>query len=93
MSLLKQLQEAEPVFKPASKKEIAARRTPAEQAFEKNKAEYIKHPNNCPFCGSDDISADDDLYEGNTILREIDCNACEERWYEVFTLTDIQMRD
>ena len=45
----------------------------------------------CPFCGSDDITADFFDEESGEAWRNVDCRGCERRWREVYRLTTIEM--
>jgi transcription elongation factor Elf1 len=44
--------------------------------------------NNCPFCGSDDISADHPDTD-TCITVDVECNGCGEEWREEYALTGI----
>jgi len=53
---------------------------------------YIKNGgNNCPHCGSDDISGLGFEADGNYAWRECECNECNKEWNENFTLTGISL--
>lgn len=54
------------------------------------KAEYLKNPGHCPFCGSSDIEGQGYDYDDNPAQR-IDCQSCDKSWYDIFTLTDIEI--
>ena len=89
--ILQKIKEADqPVFKPASKEDLAKRKE--SDPFARNKDQYLQDPNRCPFCESADITGDEidfGMMSSTLLTREISCNACEEHWTEHFTLTDI----
>ncbi len=58
---------------------------------EKMKREYINNGGNiCPYCHSDDITAEDTDYFGGSQSTRVLCNDCERYWFDIYTLTDIQ---
>ena len=83
-SLLKQLQEAEPVFKPASKKELVRRKEDAEK---ERKAKRAAGHEMCPNCG-DDLHIEGVYSEENVvdcITRRYEWNEEKLKWDEVDT--------
>lgn len=50
--------------------------------------EYIWSPNHCPYCNSENITADSFEPEGKYQL--IQCNDCEKKWIEIFELVTIE---
>lgn len=60
---------------------------------EEQKANYVKHPNTCPYCGSDNISAGP--FESVDMFREVQCqeNDCLKIWRDCYTLTSIEEED
>jgi formate dehydrogenase maturation protein FdhE len=51
---------------------------------------YLKDPNSCPCCGSDDIrGVQDEDWTTDTATRRILCNMCHAEWFEHFKLTTI----
>ena len=48
---------------------------------------------NCPFCNSYRITAEEFEDEGLTIFREIKCNDCGKKWDEVFQLEQIYEKE
>lgn len=51
---------------------------------------YQEDPNHCPFCGSDDITADQFEAEDRSAWRTVECNDCGKEWREVFVLELIE---
>jgi hypothetical protein len=47
--------------------------------------------NNCPYCGSPDISSQGPVYEAGGMNDRIKCDMCFKEWYEIYKLTDIEM--
>jgi len=58
-------------------------------AKRRQKAEYLKNPNRCPYCGSDNIEADGFDGEGN----EVWCFDCKHSWFDAYTLTDLWLEE
>ena len=56
---------------------------------EKNK--YLKNPDKCPYCDSDDISGEDGNFESDKATRIVNCNegGCKQRWIEIFSLKKV----
>lgn len=52
---------------------------------------YIKDPNACPCCGSENISMEDHDGTGE-MWCEILCQNCGAEWTEVYTLTSVEKR-
>jgi transcription elongation factor Elf1 len=52
------------------------------------KAKYLKSPNHCPFCESEDISAWN--WDGESSRQDVVCEHCGERWYDIYKLVDIE---
>lgn len=50
--------------------------------------EYLqKHGAACPYCGSKDISSEGIEIDGMEGVARVDCNACDNRWYDVWKLS------
>jgi len=56
---------------------------------EKLKNEYLKNPNTCPFCGSNDIEADHGEFDHDLGFRNIECNNCNRGWTEEFAMLGV----
>jgi formate dehydrogenase maturation protein FdhE len=59
-------------------------------------AAYIKNPNFCPYCKSDDIRlAGDGKLESAwyKVYQWIRCNACETEWHDVYELVGYEEAD
>jgi transcription elongation factor Elf1 len=54
------------------------------------KKKYLENPNNCPFCGDNNIVADHFDMESRKAWREVNCLGCNKMWREVFTMTDVE---
>lgn len=50
---------------------------------------YLKNPNACPYCNSENITAGHITAEDSTAYRDVKCTACNTTWTEEFTLTGI----
>lgn len=51
---------------------------------------YVKNPNHCPFCGSNNIEgAGQDEINGDQYFMRIDCLVCGHSWDDVYTLNDV----
>jgi formate dehydrogenase maturation protein FdhE len=61
--------------------------------FDKLRDKYLKNPNVCPFCGSDNISADHADFAWNSGIRPVACEDCNKEWVEEFTLTSVIFND
>jgi transcription elongation factor Elf1 len=51
---------------------------------------YLRRPNHCPFCGSEEIHASSFEPSGKHIYNEIECTECERRWNDVYELVTIE---
>jgi hypothetical protein len=50
---------------------------------------YLKAPNTCPFCRSENISAGHMEAADTEAWRDVQCNDCHMHWTETFDLTRI----
>ena len=55
----------------------------------KAKKEYIKSPNHCPYCKSDDIEAEPLDGDGLCAFSKVKCNDCGESWNDQYKLVGI----
>jgi formate dehydrogenase maturation protein FdhE len=56
------------------------------------KAAYLKTDGQqCPLCGSDDISAGSVDIEGGSAVQEVTCSECDTVWNDRYTLTDVEL--
>ncbi len=54
---------------------------------------YLAHPFQCPFCGTDSISAGEtDLGDG-IASQEIHCPDCDHRWTDLYQLVDVEAKE
>ena len=51
-------------------------------------AEYLKNPNFCPSCKSNDIIGDD--WYGETHYQRCHCNSCEFVWRDLFEMVGVE---
>ena len=51
---------------------------------------YVRDPEHCPFCDSNELLAGELIPEGFSVWREIECEDCHAEWTEVFTLSTIE---
>ena len=56
----------------------------------KNLKEYLKDPDKCPFCDSENITGGDTDFSCINAWRNIKCNSCLKEWIEEFTITNIE---
>jgi len=48
---------------------------------------YMKDPESCPFCGSDNMTGGHAEFSFNQAYRDIKCCNCEKVWTEEFKMT------
>lgn len=53
------------------------------------KEKYIKNPNHCPVCNSENISGGSFNADCDYVWQNIECQDCDFTWDDVYTLTDI----
>ncbi|GEM_PF-886517 len=52
---------------------------------------YLGASNQCPFCHTNDINGGEQEYESGTISQRVACVKCGARWWDVYTLTDVEV--
>jgi len=52
---------------------------------------YLKNPDLCPFCGSEDITAGHVDCIDIKAWRNVRCISCKEEWVEEFTITNVKV--
>ena len=61
---------------------------------DKQKKDYVKKSwGKCPKCHSSDISGAEITVEcmlGQKAVQEVDCNACNFSWVDIYTLSDVE---
>jgi transcription elongation factor Elf1 len=57
--------------------------------YKKINQKYLNDPDECPFCGSIDITASNGDFGYKTAFRDVQCNDCGKIWTEEFKLTGI----
>jgi formate dehydrogenase maturation protein FdhE len=57
---------------------------------DEQKQKYLKDPDHCPLCGSDNLSGEDIDASGLEAWRDIVCHGCGGHWHEVFTMTSVE---
>ena len=61
--------------------------------YERTEYEYIQNGgNNCPHCGSSDISGGSFEADGTSAWRDVECEECGESWHDIYSLTGIQFK-
>lgn len=50
---------------------------------------YLKNSNECPFCGSSEISANHGDFEWDMATRDVQCQCCGKIWTEVYKMYDV----
>jgi transcription elongation factor Elf1 len=60
---------------------------------EKQKADHLKKPHVCPFCGSPDIEGQSVEVDGSYANQRVSCVACGRRWYDNYSLTSVEAGD
>ena len=58
-----------------------------------NVTEYLKSPDECPFCNSEDISAGEVDFSYINVWRTVLCENCRKKWQEEFTITNVRAYD
>ena len=66
-------------------------RTTHKELTDEQKAEYVKSPFHCPYCGSEEIQAGDRTSDGRYVFQNVDCcnPLCQAFWTEEYTITGI----
>ncbi len=63
------------------------------------KAQYLKNPRHCPFCGSnsltsgDDFTGEGDFGDPGKIYVFMQCDDCLEYWNDVYKLVGIETQE
>jgi hypothetical protein len=59
---------------------------------EEQKENYLKDPDQCPYCGSLDITAEEADFETTSCTREVRCNEedCGKKWVDIYEIKDVQ---
>ena len=58
-----------------------------------NLKEYLEAPDECPHCGSTDISAEEADFNYINAWRKVKCEDCGKAWQEEFTITNVRAYD
>jgi len=70
-----------PIFKPLSTLDAI------KHEFPRSNEEYVASPDECPFCGSANITAPGDhAIEGSCLFSQCTCLSCEKEWDETYHL-------
>lgn len=56
---------------------------------EKQKEEYIAHPNTCPYCDSEELCGEHLETDDNYGWVHVHCEDCNKAWQDLYTLTGI----
>ena len=54
------------------------------------KSRYLKNPNICPFCHSDDLETHSIEQDNITAKQWVTCHGCETEWNDIYQLVDIE---
>jgi len=69
------------IFKPLSTLDAV------KHEFPRSNEEYVASPDECPFCGSANITAPGDhAIEGSSLFSKCTCLSCEKEWDETYHL-------
>lgn len=67
------------------------------QLTEKQQLDYLRNPNNCPVCGSENIEASKfDVTDQGVGYCHVACNSCPTTWkdkYNLQAITDVESVD
>ncbi len=55
----------------------------------KRRKEYLRNPNFCPYCKSDNICTGEFDACFNSATQKVYCNDCEEQWQDVYEMIDV----
>lgn len=56
-------------------------------------SDYLKDPNYCVYCGSDEITGGDLEPETFYVYRDVTCRTCNATWTETFELTNVTLEN
>jgi len=54
------------------------------------KQAYLKSPNHCPFCNSDNIASESIQADSDIATAYVECLSCSKKWNDIFTITDVE---
>lgn len=54
-----------------------------------NLEKYLKNPDICPFCDSENITTVDHDFSYINAYKNIICRSCDKQWTEEFTITKV----
>ena len=57
---------------------------------QRTKKEYIEHPCECPFCGSDEITGGHVEIQAREANQTVQCIICEKRWIDIYKLVGFE---
>jgi len=60
--------------------------------YTKQQKEAYLNTHNCPKCSSSSVEGGSIYFESGSLSQELLCNDCDEIWYDIYTLTDIERR-
>lgn len=49
--------------------------------------QYVKDPNFCPYCASQDVTAGEVEHHGTSLTQAVTCHNCDASWRDAYTLT------
>ena len=59
--------------------------------IEQEKQKYLKSPNHCPKCGSENINSGTIEADGSSAWSNVTCEDCNAVWKDIYKLTDIEI--
>jgi hypothetical protein len=57
---------------------------------EQQRTDYLNSSSECPYCHSENISADRVEADGESAFGDVECEDCGKKWRDVYTLTDVE---
>ena len=60
---------------------------------DEQKAEYLEHAGQCPFCQDWNIDGGSVEVDGTAATQTANCNACGAAWVDTYTLTSVTVTD
>ena len=58
---------------------------------EKQKKKYLKNPDTCPSCESEETKFIDTWEDILCVYEQWECKECKNWWIETYTLTDVEL--
>jgi len=55
-----------------------------------DKPKYLKNPQNCFYCGSDELATGEGKFDGIEYEQEIQCLGCLKMWVDIYKLSGVR---